>query len=276
MKKTLLFIGIILLGVGVSLAQNGNDCITLFNSLANHSVHECIKKEFEKLELYIKDKNNGYVSAEKTGEYLKVTYKFDGDFEKRPAALQIYQNYSNAITNSGGQVLYRDEPRGLSGQLKKNGSVYWIRVSTDGSGFYWVETVREAPLRQDVVLNANDIKKALEGEGRVAFYGIYFDSDKAIVKPESGPVLKEIAAFLKANPTVNVFIVGHTDNTGDYKRNQVLSKDRAQAVLTELITRYSVDKQQLFAEGVGALAPVASNSTDDGKAKNRRVEIVLK
>lgn len=276
MKKNFLYSLFALLSLQFSNAQTNENCATLFNSLANHGIHECINKEFDELEVYLNDKNSGYKAAQKTGEYLKVTYAYNGSFESRPSALQIFQNYSNAILKAGGEVLYKDGARGISGKIKKDGTVYWIKVSTDGSGYYWVETVKEAPMRQDVVFNANDIKKALEEEGRIAFYGIYFDSDKAIVKPTSAPVLKEIAAFLKANPTISVFVVGHTDNTGDFRKNQVLSKERATAVQMELITNYAVSKQQITAEGVGSLAPVASNNSDEGKARNRRVEIVLK
>lgn len=207
---------------------------------------------------------------------MKIVYSFTGNFDKRPAALQIYQNYSNALMKAGGEVLYNDDVKGLYGKLKKAGDLFWIKVSTDGSGFYWLETVKEAPLRQDVVLTANDIKTILSADGKVSFYGIFFDTDKTIVKPESAPALKEIAEFLKANPAVNVFIVGHTDNSGEFNKNLILSKERAIAVLNELIFKYAVNKQQLTAEGVASLAPVAPNDTNEGKAKNRRVEIVMR
>lgn len=274
--KRLFFCGLFLLtALSFSIAQN-NNCTPLFSGLAEHDVHECITKEFEKLEIYSSDKKSGFVSLEKTGEYQKLTYTFKGSFEKRPSGLQIFQNYSNAISNAGGEVLYKDDARGLSGKLKKDGNTFWIKVSTDGSGFYWVETVREGSMRQDVVFTSGEIKKMISEEGKVVFYGIYFDTDKAILQPESAPVLKEIAAFLKSNPGINIFVVGHTDNTGDYKRNLALSKERAMAVLTELSSKYQVEKQQLIAEGVGSLAPVATNTTNEGKARNRRVEIVVR
>jgi outer membrane protein OmpA-like peptidoglycan-associated protein len=136
--------------------------------------------------------------------------------------------------------------------------------------------VKEAPMRQDVVFTANDIKTLLAADGKVSFYGIYFDTDKAILKPESAPAIKEIAEFLKANPAASIFIVGHTDNTGDFNKNLTLSKERATAVLNELVSKYAVNKQQLSAEGVASLAPVAPNDTNEGKAKNRRVEIVMR
>jgi len=160
-------------------------------------------------------------------------------------------------------------------KLKKGNDTYWIKVYTDGIGNYTITSVKEAPMKQEVAMTADDIRSTLALDGRVAFYGIYFDTDKTVVKPESEPTLKAIADFLKQNP-VNVFIVGHTDNTGDLLRNTTLSKDRAAAVVNELTTKYGVNKSLLAPQGVGSLAPIASNETEEGKARNRRVEIVLK
>ena len=110
--------------------------------------------------------------------------------------------------------------------------------------------------------------------GRVAIYGIYFDFGKAEVKPESDPVLKEIAKLLQQNPTLQLHVVGHTDNVGDLTYNMKLSQDRADAAVKELVSKHGVDAKRLKAHGVGPLAPVASNKTEEGRTKNRRVELV--
>lgn len=176
---------------------------------------------------------------------------------------------------AGGEVLYNSQSTGISGTIKKSGDTYWILVYTDGSGYYSLETVKEAPMRQDVVMTAREIGDAIQAEGKVSFYGIYFDTDKALVKPESAPTLSSIADYLKQNPATKVYVVGHTDNTGSYAKNLTLSRDRANAVVNELVAKYGVNKNQLIAEGVSSLSPIAPNITEDGKAKNRRVEIVL-
>ncbi len=160
-------------------------------------------------------------------------------------------------------------------KLKKGGDTYWIKVYADGIGNYTISSIRETAMKQDVVLNAGEIRDALNAEGRVSFYGIYFDTDKASLKPESAPTLTAIAGFLKSNP-VNVYIVGHTDNTGDFARNSTLSKDRATAVAEALVTQHGVKRSQVVAQGVGPLAPVASNHNEEGKARNRRVELVIR
>ena len=111
-------------------------------------------------------------------------------------------------------------------------------------------------------------------EGRAVFYGILFDFDKAEVKPESEGQLAEMAKFLQANAAARVFIVGHTDNKGTLDYNVGLSSRRAEAVVKALSSKYGVDARRLTPRGLGPLAPVTSNRNEDGRAKNRRVEMV--
>jgi OmpA-OmpF porin, OOP family len=125
-----------------------------------------------------------------------------------------------------------------------------------------------------VVVSASDISKGLESAGRVTLYGILFDTNKADVKPDSRPALDEIAKYLRSVPNVKLDVVGHTDNIGSYDSNLDLSRARAAAVVSTLIKEYEINPQRLRASGVGFLAPVASNVTDAGRAKNRRVELL--
>jgi len=103
---------------------------------------------------------------------------------------------------------------------------------------------------------------------------LLFDTGEATIKSESEPALKNIAEYLKANPDNKFFIVGHTDNVGDFDNNMSLSENRAKAVMDKMVSGYGVDAGQLKAYGVSSLSPVASNLTEEGRAKNRRVEIV--
>ena len=109
---------------------------------------------------------------------------------------------------------------------------------------------------------------------RALVYGIIFDTDKSEVKPESEAALKQITKLLEQNPSLSVRVVGHTDATGDFNHNIQLSEARAKAVVTALSARMGVSAARLSAHGVGPLCPVASNDTEEGKAKNRRVELV--
>lgn len=249
----------------------------LFSNMSNFEVSECIDREFDKLEFTLKEKSaKGYSVVEKSGQFQEVSFRWLGTFENRPATVQIYQNYKNAIIKAGGELpdaYYENNT--LYGKIKKGGDTYWIQVNSDGSGYYTVRSIKEGAMRQDVeAITAEEIKKGMKEEGKMVFYGIYFDTDKASIKPESASSLKEIASFLKTDPALKVFIVGHTDNTGDFQHNLSLSKQRAAAVVAELTGKYGVHAGQLSAEGVGPLAPVGSNATEAGKARNRRVEMV--
>jgi outer membrane protein OmpA-like peptidoglycan-associated protein len=108
----------------------------------------------------------------------------------------------------------------------------------------------------------------------VALYGIYFDNDRADVKPESRPTLSEIATLLKQNGKLELIVVGHTDNNGTLDHNLDLSLRRAQAVLAALVSDFGVARNRLDARGVGFLSPVAPNTTEENRAKNRRVQLL--
>lgn len=125
-----------------------------------------------------------------------------------------------------------------------------------------------------VEVDASAMAKSIDATGRVALYGIYFDLNKAEVKPESDATLAQIAALMKQNAALKLLVVGHTDNVGSFAFNMDLSQRRAAAVVAALGTRFSVGKDRLTPVGVSFASPVAPNKTDDGRAKNRRVELV--
>ena len=126
----------------------------------------------------------------------------------------------------------------------------------------------------DKMVDAAAMAKGLGESGHIALYGIYFDTDKTVVKPQSKPTLDEIAKLLRAQPALNVVIVGHTDSQGAYDYNMSLSQRRAAAVAAALVSGYGIAQARLRTAGVGYLAPVGSNASEDGRALNRRVELV--
>jgi len=125
-----------------------------------------------------------------------------------------------------------------------------------------------------VVVKADEMARALNATGRIALYGIFFDTDKTDIKSESTPTLNEIGQLLKTNPKLAILVVGHTDNQGAYEYNLDLSKRRAEAVVKALTANQGADAKRMRGAGVGMLAPAATNDTEEGRAKNRRVEIV--
>ena len=138
-----------------------------------------------------------------------------------------------------------------------------------------IEIVEVAAMETDkiAVIGASELKSALNANGKVALYGIYFDIDKAELKADSSPQIDAIAAFLNENAGAEIIITGHSDNQGAFDYNIDLSQRRAQAVI-EALVKQGVSKSTLTAFGAGMAAPVSTNATDAGRAQNRRVEIV--
>lgn len=177
----------------------------------------------------------------------------------------------------------RIEPRYvLASGTRSDGSLAYAAVyvmpPVEGrNGGVYIEIVEPKPMETEKVfasLNADDMAKGLAAEGKIALYGIYFDTDKADIKPESTATLAEMAKLLRNDSKLSVYIVGHTDNQGALARNLDLSKRRAEAVVKALANEYKIDAKRLAAKGVASFAPVASNDGDAGRTKNRRVELV--
>jgi OmpA-OmpF porin, OOP family len=245
----------------------------LFTRMPGYHISNYSQKDFDSCEFALKDGKTVAVEGRKT----EIGYRVD-DGAAVSSPIQIGRNYQNAITKVGGTVLLDElESGGGTTTLKlvRGGNETWTRVWIGDSGNnYTVVVVEKAGMQQDVVANADAWKTDIGATGHAAVYGIYFDTDKAEIKPGSEAALKEIARLLALDPKLSVWVVGHTDSTGDESHNTTLSEARARAVVTALGTKHGVAAARLLPRGVGSLAPVASNDTEEGRAKNRRVELV--
>lgn len=134
----------------------------------------------------------------------------------------------------------------------------------------------EAKAREQkmVVIQAQEMATKISATGSVALHGIFFDFNKAEIKTESEPTLEQIAKLLQENSQLNLLVVGHTDNVGSFSSNMDLSQRRAAAVVSALTTKYGINKERLMPVGVSFACPMASNTTEEGRAQNRRVELV--
>jgi len=174
--------------------------------------------------------------------------------------------------------------RMLVGSLNQGGKeVYVLTYTSSAVGddthlaatYLEIVEAKAMPTGQ-VTVDAKALQAGLQGEGKIALYGLFFDTGKADIKPESKAQLDEMAKLLQAQPALKVYIVGHTDNQGTLDANLALSQQRAQAVVAALSAApYKIDARRLQPRGVANLAPLASNAADDGRARNRRVELVL-
>ncbi|QQO33340.1 DUF4892 domain-containing protein [Bradyrhizobium diazoefficiens] len=146
-----------------------------------------------------------------------------------------------------------------------------------GQVFVRLDVLRVGKLsNQMVAVSSTDIAKGLEASGKVALYGILFEFNKATIKPESRPTLDAVAKFLKEHPTQNVALTGHTDNIGGLEFNMRLSQMRAEAIAMDLSQTYGIEAGRMVTKGFGSQAPADSNDTEDGRAKNRRVELSIR
>lgn len=125
-----------------------------------------------------------------------------------------------------------------------------------------------------IAAGGRDLYNALQSEGRVAVQDIQFDTGKATLKPSSDETLEEVASLLTEHPDLDLLIEGHTDDTGGFDENKKLSEERAQAVKEALVQDHGIDESRLKTVGLGSTQPTAPNDTEEGRAQNRRVELV--
>jgi OOP family OmpA-OmpF porin len=202
------------------------------------------------------------------------SYEYSRKEGGRPISmLQIVRNYETAIKRAGGKILGGDERR-VAAEIRKEGALtgVYVEVFNDGMN-YSLKIVESQTMQQEVVADAKAMRNDLADTGKTIVYGIYFDTASATIKPESEPALVEIVKLLNGSPALKVYVVGHTDNVGSLESNLKLSSDRAASVV-KTITARGVAASRLKSAGIGPYSPVASNDTDGGKAKNRRVEFV--
>ena len=187
--------------------------------------------------------------------------------------LQIVRNYETAIKQAGGKILGGDERR-VAAEIRQKGALIGVYVEAFNDGRdYSLTIVESQAMQQEVVADAKAMGNDLANTGKTIVYGIHFDTASAAIKPDSEAALVEIVKLLKGSPTLNVYVVGHTDSVGSLDSNLKLSSARAAAVVNALVAR-GIAASRLKSAGVGPYSPVASNDTDAGKAKNRRVEFV--
>jgi outer membrane protein OmpA-like peptidoglycan-associated protein len=265
-------IGALLFG-GATLAQEdteGGKDYPLFSRWPGYYILHYDHKKFDTYTYQLKDRKETV-----EGDKYYIDYRIK-DGAEVAGNLEIIRNYENAIRKAGGTVLYTPEDKDYTvGKIVKEGKEIWVCVDPyQGGRYISLYIVERQSMEQTIQANAASWFSDISTTGHAAVYGIYFDTDRAEIKPESEPALAEMAKLLKNNSSLNVFIVGHTDNTGTFEHNMKLSQDRAASVVNALVSRHGMAAPRLKAVGDGPTAPVASNDSEDGRAKNRRVELV--
>ena len=202
-----------------------------------------------------------------------------GDNFANQALATMHLKLDNTAESSLGFV-NAERPRYLLAKLARpQGDVYVMVMAEDKTDQQrpatFVVIVESKPMEGGrVTVAANALDQSLMSTGKAVIYGIYFDFDKADVKPASSPQLQEIATLLGKHADLKLAVTGHTDNQGNADYNQKLSQRRADAIVAALTGSYAIAADRLSAQGLGASSPIASNDTDEGRAQNRRVELV--
>jgi len=262
-------------------------------------IKEYLQKDFDEFNLPLGKLTKG--KFEKTqhlgGKVTRILYQAPAG----RSVTEVFRNYEGALKQAGFETLFTCtkeecgfgpvtlyggkienwsltyEPRYLSAKLvRPRGDVY-VSLYAGASGWQWetLYIVEMKPMEAGLVtVDAAALAGDISRTGHAAVYGIYFDTGKADVKPESDAALAEITKLLEKDPQLKLHVVGHTDAVGALPGNMDLSKRRADAVVKLLTTKYKIAAARLDSHGVGPLAPVASNESEDGRAKNRRVELV--
>ena len=274
MKKTAILLSGLLVLLALPLAAQQKDDPSckdhpFFTRMPNSWIHGCKQKEFDAYAFQL-----GKGKTERVeGKYWEVHYYPQASVKEKPSELQILRNFENAVLKQGGTVVSTEKSRETF-RLTKDGKEAWIEVWAEFTGKYGFRIVEKQAMVQDIVANAEAFSSDIRTTGHVAVYGIYFDTSKSDIKAESAQAIGEIAKLLKADAGLKVFVVGHTDSTGVVDSNLKLSQARAEAVVQALVREHGIAAARLRGFGVGPFAPVASNDTEEGKAKNRRVELV--
>jgi OOP family OmpA-OmpF porin len=240
----------------------------LFTRMQNMHITLCRTVEFERFVF----KTGKGTETGVEGKRFDIKYQTDAG-NVAPSPLAIIRNHQQAIAKIGGTTLYEDQ-RYTVLRVSKDGKEIWTQVDTAWMKGYMLTIVEKQAMAQEVVASAELFQSGLKASGHVEIPGIYFDTGKSVLKPESAAAVAEIAKLLKADPALKVYVVGHTDNVASLDLNTKLSQDRAETLAQALVTKHDIAADRLVARGVGPLAPVANNDSEEGRAKNRRVELV--
>ena len=265
----------------------------LFNRMPGYRINTCETKQFDARDFpangALNDENRPVKVETVEGAQTYIVYDLPPDTNNHASGLQIQRNYQNAVKAAGGVVIaeygaedsgkqLNDDQWGAGDRatvlkLNKGGKEVWARVHPYNGGAGYVLYIAEREAMQQAIV-ANELLDKINKDGYVALY-INFDTGKASIKPDSQPTLEQVAQMLKAAPDLKLEVGGHTDNVGKPDANLKLSAARAESVIQALTGR-GIAAARLTAKGYGDTKPVADNRSEDGRAKNRRVELVKK
>ncbi len=245
----------------------------LLTRMAGCRIMRCTNRDFDAMELQVGAVKDG---AETMKGFEGATDNMVYACPSRLSSLQIVRNAENALKAAGFTVVFSGKRGDEQPVVTAQKGPQWVQVFgspwNEFSG-YEFSAVKVKDMAQEMEATADSLAKEIEQSGRAAVYGINFETGKAILQPQSAGILGEIAILLKNNPSWKMKVEGHTDNVGVKAANQTLSQQRAAAVVTWL-SGHGVERARLTPQGFGDTKPLVDNASEEGRAKNRRVELV--
>ena len=273
--KRLIVLFAALLGAAPAFAQTADkagckDHPLFPTRMPGYFIEACRTEEFGRAEFFALKPPK----VAREGKFTFITYVI-GRGNTEASRVAVVRNYEAAMKKVGATEVQTDRNVAwwVNGRIVKDGHESWTEAEK-GNGKIWLRIVETQAMQQYVTADAAALGSDIKSAGHVAVYGINFDTNKSVVKPDSKPALEEIAKLLKQDPALKLKVVGHTDMVGSLDANMALSQARAEAVAQVLVAQHGIAATRLKGYGVGPLAPVASNDTEEGRAKNRRVELV--
>ena len=234
-------------------------------------------QDFGEYSFSVKDTQTGKKSKKTVrGKYWKLTYIIldsKGKWDASHSILEFRENYKQAALENGGTILYENQGYLTFTLPGDDGSDTWCEVHIWNKSMQDLRIIEQAGFKKSLTFGSSEMKAALDAEGRVQLYGILFELDKSNLQPKSNKQLEHIVTLLKENPDLKLEVQGHTDDQGSEEYNLKLSQDRAETVVNYL-GLFGIDINRLTSKGLGESKPVMSNATEEGRAKNRRVELV--
>ena len=266
---TIIFI--VLITTGITQAQNkdvkGSSDYPLISRMPDFWIASYQESEYDSYTF--RDGANKKIDIE--GHKYFIEYRLNKGGQE-PGPLMILKNHENALKKINAEILSTTK-KDLYCKVTKEGKEIWIQVHALDR-LYRLTIVEREQMEQKVVVNPDALFGDIATTGHAAVYGIYFDHGSANIKQESKPSLKAIADMLKANKSLKLYVVGHTDMTGGFEYNVGLSLERANAVVKALVNDYGIAAERLTGKGAGPICPIGSNKNEDGRKLNRRVELV--
>jgi OmpA-OmpF porin, OOP family len=252
----------------------------LFNRMPDFVISECEIKDFNAYSFRISNETNDEAKMETVeGKYYYYHYILNEskrDEGKNYSALQIFRNFENAFKQMKATVVAKvvevnNSYSFITMKVTKGNMETWLNLNANDNE-YDLTIIERQNMTQ--VIQANEMLEALIKDGFIAL-DILFDTGKSTIKTESQPIVDQIFELLNSNVSLKVSIEGHTDNVGSSESNKTLSDARAKSVVSALVTK-GISVSRLSSIGWGQERPVADNRTEEGRTKNRRVEIVKK